>query len=590
MKIPLSCRIFGLLVLSVSAPASADVPASLHHQGRIAVDGINFDGSGRFRFLLFHQGEAGSPITPVWKNDDGTPDNANEPVSHVNVEVTKGLYAVSLGGGAQAPLPPDLVPPAGQNLHLRIWFDDGIHGSQQLSPDQAVDAVAFARHAAEARTVPDGSITPSKLSPSISIPDVQSGRFAVSPFTPQPFTVTYPTAFGAPPVVTATPAIAQPSSISGITNTQFRATLPLPVGLGTSGLGIEGSSAETSVTAVDGRPAIAFSGGANSTLHYAINFAADGSGTWTITEVDASVAAESKSLAVIGGKPAIAYRAGESQNELKFAISSNPDGSGVWATSSVEAGSTSHGLFASLAQVDGRPAISYLSHPGLLYLRFAINSAADGSGTWSFTSVDTDTTSNGFYSSLHVINGRPAISYQDRRNYDLRFAINTDTDGSGAWIRTTVDAPGNVGRYTSLSVVDGRPAISYEKTSDPQSLRFAINTSPDASGAWTISAVTGVTSPIATHLGVIAGAPAILCGSDRGLEIVTNSSPDGSGTWSRLTIDSNTFWQENVSFAVLGEKPMAGFLGRQDAPGSLEPKIWIEPVVPFHWIAVGPGN
>src|SRR5690625_7629186 len=57
-------------------------------------------------------------------------------------------------------------------LHLRIWFDDGIHGFEQLSPDQPVVPTAYAQRAAaaeiattalEASTVAVGSIGAAQL-------------------------------------------------------------------------------------------------------------------------------------------------------------------------------------------------------------------------------------------------------------------------------------------------------------------------------------------------------------------------------------------------------------------------------------------
>jgi hypothetical protein len=80
----------------------------------------------------------------------------------------------------------------------------------------------------------------------------------------------------------------------------------------------------------------------------------------------------------------------------------------------------------------------------------------------------------GEYTSLAVVEGRPAISYHDGTSRDLRFAINSAADGSGTWTLITVDSAGNVGEYTSLAVVDGRPAISYYDNTNGD-LKFVIS-------------------------------------------------------------------------------------------------------------------
>lgn len=141
---------FVILTLLGGASLNSAVPATLPHQGRVAVNGVNFDGAGSFKFLLFTDADAshasGNEIA-LWKNDDPTPANMNEPVSAVPLLVTKGLYAVQLGDAPQAVLPASLVPPAGRRVYLRIWFDNGVNGLQQLTPDQELAAVPFARHA-----------------------------------------------------------------------------------------------------------------------------------------------------------------------------------------------------------------------------------------------------------------------------------------------------------------------------------------------------------------------------------------------------------------------------------------------------------
>jgi len=95
-------------------------------------------------------------------------------------------------------------------------------------------------------------------------------------------------------------------------------------------------------------------------------------------------------------------------------------------------------------------------------LKYARNSVADGSGTWTITSVDT-AGSVGRSASLAVVAGKPAISYGDGSNGDIKYASNSAVDGSGTWTFSVVhDSTIYSAPYTSLAEVNGKPAISYE--------------------------------------------------------------------------------------------------------------------------------
>jgi len=52
----------------------------------------------------------------------------------------------------------------------------------------------------------------------------------------------------------------------------------------------------------------------------------------------------------------------------------------------------------------------------------------------------------GQYTSQAVVNGNLAISYYDGNNFDLKFARNSQPDGSGTWNTVTVDSTGSVGQ------------------------------------------------------------------------------------------------------------------------------------------------
>lgn len=133
-----------LYCMALTGTAVAAIPLVVNHQGRISVGEAAFDGIGAFRFALV---DTGSGMN-LWTNDGSGIGTSLSPVAAVTLTVGKGLYSVGLGDTAipgMAALPSDVFNSAG--VVLRIWFDDGVNGSQQLTPDQALNSAAYAFHA-----------------------------------------------------------------------------------------------------------------------------------------------------------------------------------------------------------------------------------------------------------------------------------------------------------------------------------------------------------------------------------------------------------------------------------------------------------
>lgn len=107
----------------------------LLYQGRVAVNGSPFTGNGAFKFAIMNQ--AGSKS--YWSND-GSSVGGSEPMESVQLSVNKGLFAVRLGDvslpGMDALALEQILM---QNLMLRVWFNDGSKGWQQLIPDSKYD-------------------------------------------------------------------------------------------------------------------------------------------------------------------------------------------------------------------------------------------------------------------------------------------------------------------------------------------------------------------------------------------------------------------------------------------------------------------
>lgn len=171
-----------LALLGIAAgapvPLSAQVPQLIHYQGQVTVEEIVFDGPGFFRFALVDATGA----TTYWSNDN-TSTAGSMPINAVELTVRGGLYSVLLG---DASLPHMTSVPAtvfeNEEVFLRVWFDDGVHGVQQLTPDQRIAAVGYAMMAAG---VPAQSITSGNLAPdAVTSEKIAPGAVGVEALAP----------------------------------------------------------------------------------------------------------------------------------------------------------------------------------------------------------------------------------------------------------------------------------------------------------------------------------------------------------------------------------------------------------------------
>jgi hypothetical protein len=139
------------------------------YSGKVAINGINFDGEARFTFAL--QDKEGKTR---WRNGKSKEDT-------IRVPVTIGRYTVLLGGQGMNALPPQLFLDYDE-LYLKVRFDDGDgKGLRHLAPDQRITATPRALVAEVAKTakiadvaqvaqtansVKTGAVTPQMLQPS----------------------------------------------------------------------------------------------------------------------------------------------------------------------------------------------------------------------------------------------------------------------------------------------------------------------------------------------------------------------------------------------------------------------------------------
>ena len=122
-----------------------------------------------------------------------------------------------------------------------------------------------------------------------------------------------------------------------------------------------------------------------------------------------------------------------------------------------------------LAMIAGRPAIAY--RDGVKgHLKLAVNDSADGRGKWQVTVVYPGTPDGPRTQSLAAIDGRAGIAFEDATR-GLLFAYDPGLPSGNYWPVALVDRLRNptIRRDPVLIAIDGRPAIGY----GPYSIQFA---------------------------------------------------------------------------------------------------------------------
>lgn len=135
-----------LLAFGLAAwTARSQVPSILNHQGKLTVSGTNYTGLAQFKFALitsdFQAGERS-----LWSHD-GTSVGGGEPTgATIPLMVARGVFSVYLGdtnlAGMLQPIPALVF--TNSEVSLRVWVNDGVNGSQQLTPDRRITAVGYA--------------------------------------------------------------------------------------------------------------------------------------------------------------------------------------------------------------------------------------------------------------------------------------------------------------------------------------------------------------------------------------------------------------------------------------------------------------
>lgn len=131
------------IVSSTALGSNAGVPTTINHQGTVMVNSVRYNGAGQFRFAIVD----GATGLNLWTNDGTEVGTSNAPTAAVALAVTDGVYSAALGkAGLMTAIPPAIFA-NNSNTALRVWFSDGSHGVQQLSPDHPLGSVPYAMSA-----------------------------------------------------------------------------------------------------------------------------------------------------------------------------------------------------------------------------------------------------------------------------------------------------------------------------------------------------------------------------------------------------------------------------------------------------------
>ena len=157
-----SMKLSHLLIVSIlfsflSVITVQAAPALITYAGKVNKDGQPFNGNGQFKFAFVN-----AAANDTYWSHDGTSTYGAAPTGYVTLPVNGGYYSILLGNTSISGM--SAIDPAifstHSDVHLRVWFSDGVAAFEELAPHRPFASVPYALNAG----ISAGSITKSMLS------------------------------------------------------------------------------------------------------------------------------------------------------------------------------------------------------------------------------------------------------------------------------------------------------------------------------------------------------------------------------------------------------------------------------------------
>lgn len=277
--------------------------------------------------------------------------------------------------------------------------------------------------------------------------------------------------------------------------------------------------------------------------------------------MDASAGSSGKfcNQQIVNARPAIAFY-DSTHGNLMFVRAIDVSGTN-WNSPVVADDHGDVGQHCSMQIVNGYPAMSYFDNTfkRLLYVR-----ALDSNGTsWGTPMILDDTPGliPGLYTSLEVVNGNPAIAYNEFLNMDLKYIRANDSNGNSWNSPQTVVSTNSVGTDAKLFVVNGNPAIAYNEQMSG-SVNF-VRANDNIGSTWGTPIIVSGIGDVGYHISteVIQGAPAISYydQTTTALKYVRASNPNGSGWQASITVDNGGNVGKYSSLTIINGLPAISY-------------------------------
>jgi Ig-like domain CHU_C associated len=214
--------------------------------------------------------------------------------------------------------------------------------------------------------------------------------------------------------------------------------------------------------------------------------------------------------------------------------------------------------------------------------------------------IGSEYSSTGQLSSMKIINGNPAIAYQDLDHKNLNYIRATDVDGTSWGNPSIVTLVGEVGHACKMEVVNNRPAVAYVRAY-PTYLEYVRANDSDGNSWQTPIQVTSINPYKGSEtllMGIVNGKPIIIYVDDLNIKCVISNDIDGNSWANPITIATFSESIRLTSFKIVDGKPAilfeSGYYGYAKieymSASNIDGSAWNTPIIIENAFEVSAGN